>query len=63
MADLAQECAEGEAQLAESVASQRLGRRVEAMLDTINKTLGDIEQEYIPDDTGNNSVDQIEKLP
>lgn len=63
MADLAQECAEGEEQLAESVASQRLGRRVEAMLDTINKTLGDIEQEYIPDDTGNNSVDQIEKLP
>ena len=62
MADLAQDCAEGEEQLAEPVASKRLGRGVEAMSNTINKTLGDIEQEYIPNNIGNNSVDQIEKL-
>ena len=47
IANLAHECAEGEEQLVESVASRRLGRKVETMISTIDETLADLEQQYI----------------
>ncbi|XP_019852441.1 PREDICTED: LETM1 and EF-hand domain-containing protein 1, mitochondrial-like [Amphimedon queenslandica] len=47
IADLAQECKEGEEQLAESVASRRLGRKVESMLGTIDQRLEVLEKDYV----------------
>lgn len=47
IADLAQECKEGEEQIAESVASRRLGRKVESMLGAIDQRLGVLEKDYV----------------
>jgi LETM1 and EF-hand domain-containing protein 1 len=47
VADLASECAESEEQLIESVASKRIGHKVESMLTAVNKALSDLEHDYI----------------
>ena len=61
IADLAQECSEGEEKLEESIASERLGRRVEAMLSKVDKTLSNLERDFVTRDEGDDTVPGLEK--
>lgn len=47
IADLALECSEGEDELQESVASKRLGRKVESIIDQLDSTLGHLEKDFV----------------
>lgn len=55
---MAEECGEGEEQLAESVASKRLGKRVDAILNTINHKLTAIERDYVRGSDGDDTSQQ-----
>ena len=58
IADLALECSEGDEKLEESLASERLGRKVEAMLDAVDTTLGNLERDFVSHQEG---LDRVER--
>ena len=61
VADLAEE-SQGEAEaLKESKASERLGRRVEVMLNKIDHTLRKVESDYVADRDSQSSVGVLEE--
>ena len=51
---MALECSDGEERLEESVASERLGRKVEVMLDAVDTTLNDLERDFVSQENGLN---------
>lgn len=45
--DLALECSDGDETLQESVASKRLGRKVESIIDVLDSTLSNLEKDFV----------------